>query len=175
MRRLRVDVSKNFSTAASSHEGEFVTSTTTEAPFSASASPSPVRVLTPEVGDAATTSCPCSRSFLTSFDPMSPVPPITTIFMIVLSGLTLAVTDGDALVGTQIQKRPGRSPSIMAATGLQSACSSPQFGPAERKYVHDFSSAVELLICTPLANLCQLLDGRPSRERRCADSRRCLQ
>src|SRR5205814_8168868 len=84
---LRVDVSKNFSTAASSQEGEFDTSTTTEAPFSTSASPSPVRVLTPVLGDAATASCPCSRSLLTSFDPMSPVPPITTIFIIVLSSL----------------------------------------------------------------------------------------
>src|SRR5882724_195629 len=82
-RRLRVDVSKNFSTAASSHEGEFVTSTTTDAPFSASASPSPVTLLTPELGDAATASCPWSRSVLTSFDPMSPVPPTTTIFIIV--------------------------------------------------------------------------------------------
>src|SRR5437762_8667476 len=83
MRRLRVDVSKNFSTAASSQEGEFDTSTTTEAPFSTSASPSPVKVLTPVLGAAATASCPCSRSLLTSFDPMSPVPPITTIFIIV--------------------------------------------------------------------------------------------
>src|SRR5438477_2348632 len=83
MRRLRVDVSKNFSTAESSQEGELETSTTTEAAFSTSASPSPVRVLTPVLGAAATASCPCSRRLLTSFDPMSPVPPITTIFMIV--------------------------------------------------------------------------------------------
>src|SRR6201987_1471138 len=80
--RLRVDVSKNFSTAESSQDGEFDTSTTTEAPFSTSASPSPVSVLTPVLGAAATASCPCSRSLLTSFDPMRPVPPITTIFMI---------------------------------------------------------------------------------------------
>jgi len=78
------DVSKNFNTAASSHEGEFVTSTTAEAPFSASARPSPVRLLTPVWGAAATASWPRSRSLLTSFDPMSPVPPTTTIFMIVL-------------------------------------------------------------------------------------------
>src|SRR6267143_1246303 len=56
---------------------------TTEVPFSTSASPSPVSVLTPVLRDAATASCPCSRSLLTSFDPMSPVPPITTIFIIV--------------------------------------------------------------------------------------------
>jgi hypothetical protein len=44
-------------------------------------SPSPVMVLTPEFGDAATTSCPFLRSLSTVFDPMSPLPPITTIFM----------------------------------------------------------------------------------------------
>src|SRR6266699_266891 len=80
--RLRVDVSKNVITAASSQEGEFVTSTTTDAPFSASASPSPVRELTPDSGDAATASCPCSRSLLTTFDPISPLPPITTLCII---------------------------------------------------------------------------------------------
>src|SRR5436309_9444839 len=84
LRRLPVDVSKNFSTAASSKDGEFDTSTTTEAPFRVSASPSPVSVLTPELGDAAIASCPCSRSLMTSFDPMRPLPPITTIFIICL-------------------------------------------------------------------------------------------
>src|SRR5215470_7133219 len=76
---LRVDVSKNSRTALSSNEGEFVTSTTTSAPASASASPSPVRVLTPEEGEADTASWPRSRGI--SFLPMSPLPPITTIFM----------------------------------------------------------------------------------------------
>src|SRR5215472_6334323 len=76
--RLRVDVSKNAITAASSHDGEFVTSTTTSAPASASASPSPVSVLTPEEGEADTASWP--RSSGISFLPMSPLPPITTIF-----------------------------------------------------------------------------------------------
>src|SRR6201987_511551 len=79
--RLRVDVSKNFSTAESSQDGEFDTPRTAEDPFSTSASPSPVIVLTPVLGDAATASCPCSRSLLTSLDPIRPVPPITTIFM----------------------------------------------------------------------------------------------
>src|SRR5262245_61372620 len=78
---LRVDVSKNSRTALSSNEGEFVTSTTTSAPASASASPSPVRVLTPEEGEADTASCPAPRSRGISFLPMSPLPPITTIFM----------------------------------------------------------------------------------------------
>src|SRR5260370_7387056 len=80
-RRLPVYVSKNFITAASSHEGEFDTSTTTEAPFSASASPWPVSVLTPELGDPAIASCPCSRNLGTSFDPLRPLPPITPIFL----------------------------------------------------------------------------------------------
>jgi hypothetical protein len=54
---LRVDVSKKFSTAASSKEGEFDTSTTTDAPLKLSASPSPVSVLTdPESGEVATAS-----------------------------------------------------------------------------------------------------------------------
>ena len=79
--RLRVDVSKNSITAASAQDGEFDTSTTTFAPASASASPSPVRALTPEDGEADTASWPRSRRMGTSFLPMSPLPPITTIFM----------------------------------------------------------------------------------------------
>ena len=46
------------------------------------ANPSPVRVLTPEEGAAATTSWPCCCRFVTSLDPISPVPPITTIFIL---------------------------------------------------------------------------------------------
>jgi hypothetical protein len=38
-------------------------------------------VLTPELGDAARTSWPFWRSLFTSFDPMRPLPPMTTIFM----------------------------------------------------------------------------------------------
>jgi hypothetical protein len=80
--------------AESSHEGELDTSTTTDAPFSASASPSPVGELTPELGEAATASCPCSRNLVTSFDPISPLPPITTTFIIATSifGVTPCVS-----------------------------------------------------------------------------------
>src|SRR5262249_11791563 len=78
---LRVDVSKNSRTALSSNEGEFVTSTTTSAPASAPDSPSPVRVLTPEEGEADAASCPPPRSRGISFLPLRPLPPITTIFM----------------------------------------------------------------------------------------------
>src|SRR5262249_34328929 len=76
--RLRVEVSKNAITAVSSHDGEFVTSTTTFAPASAWANPWPVRLLTPEEGEADTASWP--RSSGIRFLPMSPLPPITTIF-----------------------------------------------------------------------------------------------
>src|SRR5688500_2344833 len=80
-RMLRVDVSKNSSTALSSHDGEFVTSTTASAPASASRRPSPVMVLTPDAGEAATASWPRPRSRGISFLPISPLPPITTTFM----------------------------------------------------------------------------------------------
>src|SRR6266480_3228246 len=52
-RRLRVEVSKNSSTALSSQEGAFVTSTTTCAPINALVKPSPVIELMPSEGDAA--------------------------------------------------------------------------------------------------------------------------
>src|SRR5262249_32778465 len=91
--RLRVEVSKNAITAASSHDGEFVTSMTTFAPASAWASPSPVRVLTPEEGEADTASWPRSRGI--SFLPMSPLPPITAIFM---PGLLVCRPAGSVLI-----------------------------------------------------------------------------
>src|SRR5262245_8171563 len=81
-RMLRVEVSKNSSTALSSHEGAFVTSTTTSAPASAWASPSPVMVLTPDEGEADTASWPHPHRIGISFLPMSPLPPITTIFIL---------------------------------------------------------------------------------------------
>src|SRR5262245_62248929 len=79
---FRVAVVKKSMTAFSSNEGEFETSTTTDAPSRTVASPSPVSVLTPVSGDAGTASWPCSRSLATSFDPMRPVPPMMTSFMI---------------------------------------------------------------------------------------------
>jgi hypothetical protein len=57
------------------------TSTTTWAPRSASLRPSPVIVLTPVFGAAATALWPLAWSFWTTFDPIRPVPPMTTIFM----------------------------------------------------------------------------------------------
>src|SRR4029453_15369174 len=80
-RRLRPDVSKKSKAGLSSKEGEFATSTTTCAPVSASANPSPVSVFTPLEGDAATTSWPRWRRMFTAFDPMRPVPPIITFFI----------------------------------------------------------------------------------------------
>src|SRR5215813_7494006 len=43
--------------------------------------PSPVMVLTPVLGEAATTSLPPWSRMGAVFDPIRPVPPITTIFM----------------------------------------------------------------------------------------------
>src|SRR5215475_7339690 len=113
--RLRAEVSKNAITAASSHDGEFVTSTTTFAPARAWASPSPVRLLTPDDGDAARTSWPCWRRMVTSFFPISPLPPITTIFMpgllecrpagsvLILPSLFLLFGDDDVLGVLRVQ------------------------------------------------------------------------
>lgn len=82
--QIAADVSKKFRTALSSNDGELATSTTTCAPASASAKPSPVKALTPVCGEAATASRPCATSRATTFWPMRPVPPMTTIFIIVL-------------------------------------------------------------------------------------------
>src|SRR4051794_22990142 len=80
-RRLRPEVSKNSSTALFSNEGELARSITTCAPAMASLIPSPVMLLMPLWGDAATTSWPPRRRMATVFEPIKPVPPITTIFM----------------------------------------------------------------------------------------------
>src|SRR5205814_3101804 len=81
-RRLRPEVSKNSSTALSSNDGELARSITTCAPATASLRPSPVMVLTPLLGEAATTSWPRWRSMATVFEPIRPVPPMTTIFIV---------------------------------------------------------------------------------------------
>src|SRR5262245_13244308 len=100
---LRVDVRKNSITAVSSNDGELETSMTTSAPANASASPSPVIVLTPVLRSAATGSWPCSPSFATSLEPRRPLPPMTTIFMAVPFGCVESVAvqrrseDGDRL------------------------------------------------------------------------------
>src|SRR3712207_1114046 len=81
-RRLRPEVSKNSSAAPSSNEGELARSITTCAPATASSRPSPVMVLTPVLGEAATTSWPPRRRMATVFEPIRPVPPMTTILMV---------------------------------------------------------------------------------------------
>src|SRR6266508_2065464 len=80
-RRLRPEVSKNSSTALSSNEGELARSITTCVPAMASLRPSPVMLLTPVLGEAATTSWPPWRRMGTVFEPIRPVPPITTILI----------------------------------------------------------------------------------------------
>src|SRR6266571_403302 len=69
-RRLRPEVSKNSSTALSSNEGELARSITTCAPAMASLSPSPVMLLIPLLGEAATTSWPPWRRMATVFEPI---------------------------------------------------------------------------------------------------------
>src|SRR5882757_7555123 len=81
-RRLRPEVWKNSSTALSSNDGELARSITTCAPATASLRPSPVMVLTPLLGEAATSSWPPLRRMATVFEPIRPVPPMTTIFMV---------------------------------------------------------------------------------------------
>src|SRR5436853_5077936 len=80
-RRLRPEVWKNSSTALSSNEGELARSITTCVLAMASLRPLPVMVLTPVLGEAATTSWPPWRRMGTVFEPIRPVPPITTIFI----------------------------------------------------------------------------------------------
>src|SRR5262245_5184964 len=80
-RRLRPEVSKNSSTALSSNDGELARSITTCVPARASLRPSPVMVLTPVLGAAARPSWPPWRRIGIVFEPISPVPPITTIFI----------------------------------------------------------------------------------------------
>src|SRR3979490_1513301 len=92
-RRLRPEVSKNSSTALSSNEGEVARSTAPCAPAMASLTPSPVMVLMPLWGEAATTSWPPWRRMATVFEPIRPVPPITTIFMVDLPYRSLEILD----------------------------------------------------------------------------------
>src|ERR1044071_1748954 len=80
--RFRREGSQNSSTALSSNEGELARSITTCVPAMASLRPWPVMVLTPVLGEAATTSWPPWRRIGAVFEPIRPVPPITTIFMV---------------------------------------------------------------------------------------------
>src|SRR5467141_2863610 len=80
-RRLRPEVSKNSNTALASNEGELARSITTCVPAMAPLRPSPVMVLTPVLGEAATTSWPPWRRMATVLEPIRQVPPITTIFI----------------------------------------------------------------------------------------------
>src|SRR6266850_2607775 len=73
-RRLRPEVWKNSSTALSSNEGELARSITAGVPAMASLRPWPVMVLTPVLGEAATTSWPPWRRMATVFEPIRPVP-----------------------------------------------------------------------------------------------------
>src|SRR2546425_10373872 len=73
--------------------------------------PSPVMVLTPVLGEAATTSWPPWRRMATVFEPIRPVPPMTTIFMVYPP---LSMT-GDPQMGSNASEE--RYPSLNARAG----------------------------------------------------------
>src|ERR1700724_2785402 len=73
---------EEFQHRLSSNEGELARSITTCVPAMACLRPSPVMVLTPVLGEAATTSWPPRRRMAPVFEPIRPVPPMTTIFMV---------------------------------------------------------------------------------------------
>src|SRR5215469_6888464 len=161
-RRLRPAVSKNSSTAFSSNEGELPRSITTCAPATASLTPSPVMVLTPLLGEAATTSWPPWRRIATVFEPISPVPPMTTIFMIYpllwmtaaprrICPFTRAIRQDESLRRTvQYPRFGGRRPdfgSLIASGSDPSGASDPEFS-ALRPYcqrVHEQRSLLASL------------------------------
>src|SRR4051812_7485390 len=93
-RRFAVAVVKKCITGSSSNNGESAPSTRTSAPATALARPSPVSESTPDRREAAITSCPCALSLVATFEPISPRPPMITIFMINLSELRLPVGFG---------------------------------------------------------------------------------
>src|SRR5262245_61559736 len=77
--------------------------------------PWPVMVLTPVLGEAATTSCPPWRRMGAVFEPIRPVPPITTIFMVRLlpsaGSLRFVHFVGHMPLGHQRESpRPAREP-----------------------------------------------------------------
>src|SRR5262249_32801160 len=136
-RMLRVDVSKNSSAAAAANDGAVDTSTPPWVPLSASASPSPVRVLTPDEGDAETASWPRSRNRGINFFPMSPLPPITTIFMLNL----LVGRPGSGLL-IDLRHRPARMARVhsyfLSFSGMTMSLTSPGWSTTARMRVLPF-------------------------------------
>src|SRR5215471_12010620 len=120
--RLRPAVSKNASTALSSKDGELARSTTTSAPARALFRPSPVMVLTPPLGDAARTSWPAWRRMATTFEPIRPVPPMTTIFMV---HPPLVDANEDSATPRLGRSTGGRKGSL----GYKNACQTTHFLP----------------------------------------------
>src|SRR5258708_5878167 len=124
--RLWPEVSKNSSTALSSNEGELARSITTCVPAMASSRPSPVMLLTPVLGEAATTSWPPWRRIATVFEPIRPVPPITTIFipnLLVRSPASRGLWGlchrlGEQLVALDLRRSSSRPPSHQTGIAL---------------------------------------------------------
>src|SRR5215471_7689672 len=116
-RRLRPAVSKNSREAWASNEGEFATSTTTRAPARTPGSPSPVRRFTPDSSDAATTSLLPGRSRFTSFVPIRPLPPMTTIFIACSRRRTRQETRQPAAPRTRADRRAAPGPMDVGSGG----------------------------------------------------------
>src|SRR5206468_12704292 len=102
---------KNSRTALCPHEGQLAGAITTCVPGRAALRPSPVMQLTPEFGEAETTSGPRWRRMGTVFEPSRPVPPMTTIFMVYPP---LSMT-GDPQMGSNASEE--RYPSLNARAG----------------------------------------------------------
>jgi hypothetical protein len=78
--RMSIVVWKNAG-EASSKVGESVRFTTASAPANASGKPFPLNRSSPVDDECGTASCPPAFRICTTCDPISPVPPITAIFM----------------------------------------------------------------------------------------------
>src|SRR5437870_4324689 len=132
-KRLRPEVWKNPNTALSSNEGELARSITTCAPAMASLRPSPVMLLTPLLGEPATTSWPPWRRMATVFEPIRPVPPMTTIFM-VYPRLSTTQMGSNAWPNVADRQRcnPGAKSSVASRTNVNHSAllNSPEAGYA---------------------------------------------
>ena len=132
-RRLVVEVVKKSSTSASANDGEFETSTTTFAPTSTSVSPSPVMVFTPELGEAAIASWPLSMRCSTTLDPMRPVPPMTTIFMMTVPSSSSPYCSSELRLRTSVEACPFTRLTHEPLTPTAWSAFSRAIGPSPRR------------------------------------------
>ena len=72
---------------------------------------------TPDRREAAITSCPCALSLVATFEPISPRPPMTTIFMMNLSELRLT---GHFVSSSRIHGGSLFPPTLLEHKGISS-------------------------------------------------------